>query len=111
MKLRLKARPQQKRERKGEGRPLCFRRRLYSMLCCVPHRKCACHESVKGYKNDPGMDHWTAVKIVLGVNKDMFLDYGGDKEFGVKGYVDASFGTDPDDSKISIWIHIESGSN
>ena len=43
-----------------------------------------CHESVKGYKNDPGMDHWTAVKIVLGVNKDMFLDYGGDKEFGVK---------------------------
>ena len=21
----------------------------------------------------------------------MFLDYGGDKEFGVKGYVDASF--------------------
>jgi len=49
-----------------------------------------CHESVKGYKNDPGMDHWTAVKIVLGVNKDMFLDYGGDKEFDVKGHVDAS---------------------
>ena len=53
-----------------------------------------CHESVKGYKNDPGMDHWTAVKIVLGVNKDMFLDCEGDKEFGVKGYVDASFNTD-----------------
>ena len=52
-----------------------------------------CHESVKGYKNDPGMDHWTAVKIVLGVNKDTFLDYGGDKEFGVKGYVDARFNT------------------
>ena len=49
-----------------------------------------CHESVKGYKNDPGMDHWTAVKFVLGLNKDMFLDYGGDKEFGVKGYIDAS---------------------
>ena len=29
----------------------------------------------------------------------MFLDYGGDKEFVVKGYVDASFDTDPDDSK------------
>ena len=29
----------------------------------------------------------------------MFLDYGGDKEFVVKGYVDASFNTDPDDSK------------
>ena len=38
-----------------------------------------CHESVKGYKNDLGMDHWTAVKIVLGVNKEIFLDYGGDK--------------------------------
>ena len=29
----------------------------------------------------------------------MFLDYGGDKRFVVKGYVDASFDTDPDDSK------------
>ena len=29
----------------------------------------------------------------------MFLDYGGDKRFVVKGYVDANFDTDPDDSK------------
>ena len=29
----------------------------------------------------------------------MFLDYGGDKRFIVKAYVDASFETDPDDSK------------
>ena len=29
----------------------------------------------------------------------MFLDYGGDKRFVVKGYGDASFDTDPDDSK------------
>ena len=29
----------------------------------------------------------------------MFLDYGGDKRFVVEGYVDASFDTDPDDSK------------
>ena len=48
------------------------------------------------YKGDPGRDHWTAVKIVLGVNKDMFLDYGGDKEFGVKGYVHSSY---PNDSE------------
>ena len=27
----------------------------------------------------------------------MFLDYGGDKEFGVMGYVDASFNTYPND--------------
>ena len=29
----------------------------------------------------------------------MFLVYGGDKEVDVNGYVDASFDTDPDDSK------------
>ena len=58
-----------------------------------------CHESGKGHKNDPGMDHWTAVKIILGVNKDMFLNYGGDKEFGVKGYFDANFNTSPNDSE------------
>ena len=29
----------------------------------------------------------------------MFLDYGSDKEFDVKGYVDASFNTYPNDSK------------
>ena len=29
----------------------------------------------------------------------MFLDYGGDKRFVVKGYIDASLFTDPDDSK------------
>ena len=31
--------------------------------------------------------------------KEIFLDYGGDKEFVVKSYIDASFYTDPDDSK------------
>ena len=29
----------------------------------------------------------------------MFLGYGGDKKFIVKGYVDVSFDTNPDDSK------------
>ena len=29
----------------------------------------------------------------------MFLDYGGDKRFVIKGYVYASFDTDPDESK------------
>ena len=28
-----------------------------------------------------------------------FLGYGGDKEFVVKGYVDANFDTNPDDSE------------
>ena len=59
------------------------------------------HESVKGYKSDPGVDHWTAVKIILSywMTKEMFLDYGGDEEFVVKSYADASFDTNPDDSK------------
>ena len=68
------------------------------MLCTAPE-VCLSMSQSRGTKNDPGMDHWTAVKIVLGVNKDMFLDYGGDKEFGVKGYVDASFNTYPSDSE------------
>ena len=29
----------------------------------------------------------------------MFLGYGGDKEFVIKSYIDASFDTDLDDSK------------
>ena len=62
-----------------------------------------CHESVKGYKNDPGMDHWTTVKIVLVTNKDMFLDYGGDKEFDVKICVDANL------TPIRIALSRESG--
>ena len=32
----------------------------------------------------------------------MFLVYGGDKELVVNCYVDASFDTDPDDSKSQI---------
>ena len=51
------------------------------------------------YNSDLGVDHWTAVKIILSGIKDMFLDYGGDKRFVVKGYVDASFDTDSDDSE------------
>ena len=31
--------------------------------------------------------------------KETFLDYGGDKRFVRKGYVDASFDTNPNDSK------------
>ena len=33
------------------------------------------------------------------MTKDMFLEYGGEKELVVNGYFDASFDTDPDDSK------------
>ena len=33
------------------------------------------------------------------MTKEISLDYGGDKEFVVKSYVDASFDTNLDDSK------------
>ena len=36
----------------------------------------------------------------------MFLVYGGDKELVVKGYVDASFDTDLDDSKSQNQIRV-----
>ena len=54
------------------------------------------------YNSDLGVDHWTAVKIILSGIKDMFLDYGSDKRFIVKGYVEASFDTNLDDSKVSV---------
>ena len=51
------------------------------------------------YNSDLGVDHWTAVKIILRGLRKYFLGYGGDKEFVVKSYVDASFDTDLDDSE------------
>ena len=39
----------------------------------------------------------------------MFLGYGGDKEFVVKSYVDASFDPDPDDSKSRSGYILKAG--
>lgn len=40
----------------------------------------------------------------------MLLVYGGDEELVVKGYVDASFNTDPDDSKSQTeYLYILNG--
>ena len=71
------------------------------MLCTRPIVYLAM-SLARGYNSDLGVDHWTAVKIIfryLKRTKEMFLGYGGDKEFVVKSYVDASFDTDPDDSE------------
>ena len=45
---------------------------------------------------DSGQEH---PEIPEKGTKDMFLIYGGDKDLVVNGYIDASFDTDPDDSK------------
>ena len=61
------------------------------------------------YQSNPGVDHWTAVKNILKYlrrTKDMFLVYGGDKELVINGYIDASFDTDPDDSKSQNRIRV-----
>ena len=74
---------------------------MYAMLCTRPDVNLAV-SLVGRYQSNLGMEHWTAVKNILKYlkrTKDMFLVYGGDKELIVNGYVDASFDTDPDDSK------------
>ena len=62
----------------------------YAMLCTSPIVYPAL-SLAREYNSDLGVDHWTSVKIILSGIKNMFLDYGGDKRFVVKGYVDASF--------------------
>ena len=72
----------------------------YAMLCTRPV-VCLAMILARGYNSDPGVDHWIVVKIILRYlkrTKEMFLGYGGDKEFLLKSYVDASFDTDLDDS-------------
>ena len=73
----------------------------YAMLCTRPI-VCLAMSLARGYNSVPGVDHWTIVKTILRYlksTKEMFVDYGGDKEFVVKGYIDASFNTKPYDSE------------
>ncbi|KAK1665665.1 hypothetical protein QYE76_053824 [Lolium multiflorum] len=73
---------------------------MYAMLCTRPDIAHAISLTSR-YQSDPGMEHWTAVKNILYLKrtKDMFLCYGGDQELVVTSYTDASWNTDPDDSK------------
>jgi hypothetical protein len=58
------------------------------------------------YQSNPGVGHWNVVKGILKYlrnTKDMVLVCGGnEEELIINGYVDASFDTDPDDSKSQI---------
>src|ERR1044071_6264918 len=75
---------------------------MYAMLCTRPDFALAISMTYR-YQSNPGMAHWTTLKNILKYlrrKKDLFLVYGGvDEELTVKGYVDASFGSDLDDSK------------
>ena len=85
---------------------------MYAMLCTRPD---VCHavSLTSRYQSDPGVEHWTAVNNILKyVNgtKEMFLVYGGNQDLVVRGYVDASWDTDPDDSKSqSVYVFILNG--
>ncbi|KAK1665989.1 hypothetical protein QYE76_054148 [Lolium multiflorum] len=74
---------------------------MYAMLCTRPNIAHVVSLTSR-YQSDPGMEHWTTVKNILKYlkrTKDMFLCYGGDQELVVTSYTDASWNTDPDDSK------------
>ena len=58
-----------------------------------------CPGFAREYNSDLGVDHWTLVKIILSGIRICFSIMEVTKRFIVKGYVDTSFGTDPDDSK------------
>ncbi len=85
---------------------------MYAMLCTRPDINLAI-SLVGRYQSNPGAEHWTAVKNILKYlkrTKEMFLVYGGDEALVVKGYVDASFDTDPDDSKSQTgYVYVLNG--
>ncbi|KAK8586239.1 hypothetical protein V6N13_130760 [Hibiscus sabdariffa] len=74
---------------------------MYAMICTRPDLSYALSMTSR-YQANPGEGHWTAVKNILKYlrrTKDVFLVYGGEEELRIKGYTDASFQTDKDNSR------------
>jgi hypothetical protein len=75
---------------------------MYAMLSTRPDVALALSLTSR-YQSNPGMNHWNVVKGILKYlrnTKDMVLVYGGsEEELNIKGYVDASFDTYPNNSK------------
>ncbi|KAK8652301.1 hypothetical protein V6N13_061322 [Hibiscus sabdariffa] len=88
---------------------------MYAMICTRPDLSYPLSMTSR-YQANPGEGHWIADKNSLKYlrrAKDVFLVYGGEEELGIKGYTDASFQTDKDDSrsqsaseaaKEAVWI-------
>ncbi|WVZ84951.1 hypothetical protein U9M48_031917 [Paspalum notatum var. saurae] len=74
---------------------------MYAMICTRPNVSFAL--SVTSiYQSCPGEGHWIAVKNIIKYlrrTKDAFQVFGGEEELVVKGYTDADFQTDKDDSR------------
>ncbi|KAK8698024.1 hypothetical protein V6N13_114156 [Hibiscus sabdariffa] len=74
---------------------------MYAMICTRPDLSYALSMTSR-YQANPGEGHWTAVKNILKHlrrTKYVFLVYGSEEELCIKGYTDASFQTDKDDSR------------
>ncbi|KAK8701269.1 hypothetical protein V6N13_019659 [Hibiscus sabdariffa] len=74
---------------------------MYAMICTRPDLSYALSMTSR-YQANPGEGHWVAVKNILKClrrTKDVFLVYGGEEQLSIKGYTDASFQTDKDDSR------------
>ena len=69
------------------------------MPCCVPDVLHTLLYLAREYNSALGVDHWTLVKIILSRIRICLSIMEVIKEFVVKSYIDASFYTDPDDSK------------
>ncbi|KAL4302699.1 hypothetical protein GQ457_10G012220 [Hibiscus cannabinus] len=74
---------------------------MYAMICTRPDLSYALSMTSR-YQANPGEGQWTTVKSILKYlrrTKDVFLVDGGEEELHIKGYTDASFQTDKDDSR------------
>jgi hypothetical protein len=74
---------------------------MYAMFCTWLYVSYALNATSR-YQLNYGDAHWTTVKKILKYlrrTKKAFLVFGGEEELNVKGYNDASFQTDADDSK------------
>src|SRR3954467_15839538 len=85
---------------------------MYAMVCTRPDVSYALSVTSR-YHADPGEGHWTTVKNILKYlkrTKDVFLVYGGEDELSVKGYTNASYLNDSDDSKSqSSYVFVMNG--
>ena len=82
------------------------------MPCCVPDL--FVYPTLflaREYNSDLGVDHWTMVKIILSEIRICFSIMEVTKRFVVKGYIDANFDTDPDDSKSQYGYILKVGAN
>jgi hypothetical protein len=74
---------------------------MYAMICMRLDVSYALSVMSK-YQSNYGDTHWTIVKNILKYlrrTNEAFLVFGGEEELVVKGYSDANFQTDTDDSK------------